>query len=181
MWEPEPRPWKTNTQKLVWGITAEALKTHDPLGPVFEEFLQTDQSLGLLDDAELFQTRIFIHWIYYSMNSMFVFFYHDPFVLVFPFLLFLLTVSWLFGLVHGWNRFFRKPFESLVEEEQPDVIVTDYASGAPFEVCKEKKIPLVLNAALPGVLVSWMVFDGGGNLKLCIPVQQALQGVTLDA
>jgi hypothetical protein len=41
-----------------------------------------------------------------------------------------------------------------VEKESPDVIVSDYASGAPFEIRKEKNIPLVLNYPLPGTLAS---------------------------
>lgn len=42
----------------------------------------------------------------------------------------------------------------VVEDESPDVVVADYASGAPFQMCKEKKIPLVLNLPLPGTLAS---------------------------
>lgn len=41
-----------------------------------------------------------------------------------------------------------------MEKESPDVVVSDYASGAPFDICKEKKIPLVLNYALPGTIAS---------------------------
>ena len=46
----------------------------------------------------------------------------------------------------------RPPVDALVEKESPDVIVSDYASGAPFEISKEKNIPLVLNYPLPGTL-----------------------------
>jgi len=74
------------------GITAEYLKTQDPLGPVFEDFLEVDQA----------------------------------------------------------------PVNALVEKESPDVIFSDYASGAPFEICKEKNIPLVLNYPLPGTLAKRM-------------------------
>mmetsp|Transcript_13994 Transcript_13994/g.16302 ORF Transcript_13994/g.16302 Transcript_13994/m.16302 type:complete len:433 (+) Transcript_13994:59-1357(+) len=46
-----------------------------------------------------------------------------------------------------------KPLAKVVEDESPDVVVADYASGAPFQMCKERKIPLVLNLPLPGTLV----------------------------
>jgi len=48
----------------------------------------------------------------------------------------------------------RADFDALVEKESPDVVVSDYASGAPFDICKEKKVPLVLNYALPGTIAS---------------------------
>ena len=51
----------------------------------------------------------------------------------------------------------RAAFDALVEKESPDVVVADYVSAAPFDICKEKKIPLVLNAALPGTLASWQI------------------------
>ncbi|CAL1136052.1 unnamed protein product [Cladocopium goreaui] len=74
------------------GVTSPYLRTQDPLGPVFEEFLEADQA----------------------------------------------------------------DFDALVEKESPDVVVSDYASGAPFDICKEKKVPLVLNYALPGTIVKRM-------------------------
>lgn len=50
----------------------------------------------------------------------------------------------------------QKLFSSLLENESPDVVVSDYVSAAPFEICRTKKIPLVLNIPLPGTLVRRM-------------------------
>ena len=40
-------PYILSTPGFFWGITAEYLKTQDPLGPVFEDFLEVDQRLGV--------------------------------------------------------------------------------------------------------------------------------------